>query len=228
MDERARHLAVNGRQRGRGRVDHRGRRHRQGVRGPGRAPHAGAERRLPPAHAVGRPDPPAPRAGQRRHAGRRPSRPRLRRRGHRPLPHRAHVLRRRPAHRDARDDRRAGQRRPRARAGQAAADAARRLRGDLPRDGGLPGHHPAARPAAARVPAQGARRDRGAGAASSRSRVDALQARDRPARRGESHARAPRLPAGHHLSRDHQHAGARDLRGRRAPSRRARVGSCRR
>jgi pyruvate,orthophosphate dikinase len=33
-----------------------------------------------------------------------PARPRVRRRGHRPDPHRAHVLRGRPHHRDARDD----------------------------------------------------------------------------------------------------------------------------
>ena len=144
---------VNGRTARRGRLDHGRRQHRQGVRRPGRAPHAGDERRLPPPDAVGRPDPPAPRAGQRRHAGRRPPRPRLRRRGHRALPHRAHVLRRRPPDRHARDDRRAGHRGPPARARQAAADAARRLRGHLPRDGGLPGHHPAARSAAARVPA---------------------------------------------------------------------------
>ncbi len=60
-------------------------------------------------------------------------------------------------------------------AGQAAADAARRFRGDLPRDGRLPGHHPAARSAAARVPAQGAGRDRGAGRASSGKPVEELQ-----------------------------------------------------
>ena len=60
--------------------------------------------------------------------------------------------------------------RPPARAGQAAADAALGLRGHLPRDGGLPGHDPAARPAAARVPAEGASRDRGAAPRSSGSR----------------------------------------------------------
>ena len=93
--------------------------------------------------------------------------------GHRALPHRAHVLRGRPAHRHARDDRGAGHGRPAARAGQAAADAARRLRGHLPRDGGLPGHHPAARSAAPRVPAQGAGRDRGARARELEMPVDA-------------------------------------------------------
>ena len=50
----------------------------------------------------------------------------VRRRGHRPLPHRAHVLRRRPHRRRARDD--PGRRRdgPARGAGQAPADAARR------------------------------------------------------------------------------------------------------
>src|SRR5207253_2147848 len=80
------------------------------------------------------------------------------------LPHRAHVLRRRAAHGDAGDDRRAGQPGPPSRAGQAAADAALGLRGDLPRDGGLPRHHPPARSSTPRVPAQGARGDRSPGA----------------------------------------------------------------
>ena len=79
--------------------------------------------------------------------------PRFRRRGDRALPNGAHVLRWGAALRDARDDRRGRHGRARARPGQAAADAASRLRGDLPRDGGLSGHDPAARPAAARVPA---------------------------------------------------------------------------
>ena len=47
---------------------------------------------------------PAARARQCRHAGRCPHRAPLRRRGHRPVPHRAHVLRRRPHPGDARDD----------------------------------------------------------------------------------------------------------------------------
>ena len=64
---------------------------------------------------------------------RRAHRARVRRRGHRPLPHRAHVLRRRPHRRGARDDpgRRRG--RPARGARQAPADAARRLRRALPR-----------------------------------------------------------------------------------------------
>ncbi len=166
-----------------------------------------------PPDAVGRPHPPAPRPGQRRHAGGRAPRAGLRRRRHRALPHGAHVLRRRAADGDAGDDRGPGHSRPQARAGQAAADAAGRLRGHLPRHGGLSGHHPAAGSAAPRIPAQGAVRDSGP-----RARAQAhdrgAAGRDRPAARGESDARAPRLPAGHHLPRDHHHAGAGDLRGR--------------
>ena len=55
------------------------------------------------------------RAHQRRHAGADAERPRVRRRRHRPLPHRAHVLRGRPHRRDARDDPRRDARGPRRR-----------------------------------------------------------------------------------------------------------------
>ena len=48
---------------------------------------------LPGVHEAGRPAPDHGRAHQRRHAGGRPRRPQLRRRGHRAVPHRAHVLR---------------------------------------------------------------------------------------------------------------------------------------
>ena len=89
----------------------------------------------------------------------------VRRRRHRPVPHRAHVLRGRPHHRGAPDD--PGRRRGRAqsRAGQAAADAARRFRSHLQGDGGPAGHHPPARSAAARIPAAQGRGDRGSGRA---------------------------------------------------------------
>ena len=83
---------------------------------------------------------------------------RVRRRGHRPVPHRAHVLRRRPHRRRARDD--PGRRRggPPRGAGQDPADAARRLRRAVRDHGGPAGDHPPARPAAARVPAARPRR----------------------------------------------------------------------
>ena len=74
-------------------------------------------------------------------------------RGHRPLPHRAHVHGRRPAADGARDDPRLRRGRAARRARAAAADAAGRLRGDLRGDGGAAGDDPPARPAAARVPA---------------------------------------------------------------------------
>ena len=85
----------------------------------------------------------------------------VRRRGHRPVPHRAHVLRRSAPGRDARDDPRRRRRRPARGARQDPADAARRLRRAV-RDHGRPADHdPPARPAAARVPAARARGDRG-------------------------------------------------------------------
>ena len=73
--------------------------------------------------------------------------------GHRPDQDRAHVPRRAPAARRAADPGRG--RRGQARgAGRARATAARRLRGDPGRDGRAAGDDPAARPAAARVPAR--------------------------------------------------------------------------
>ena len=60
-------------------------------------------RQLPRAPRRRRQDREAPGLGQRRHAGRRPPRPRLRSEGHRPLPHRAHVHGRRPSARHAGD-----------------------------------------------------------------------------------------------------------------------------
>src|SRR5919197_2543152 len=86
--------------------------------------------------------------------GRRRPGARVRRRGDRPLPHRAYVFRRRAAAGDAGDD--PGPRRGRSPvgAGSAAAVPAIGLRGD-PRGHGGPGRDdPAARPAAPRVPAR--------------------------------------------------------------------------
>ncbi len=77
----------------------------------------------------------------------------VRRRGHRALPHRAHVLRRGAHPGGARDD--PGRRREIAAQGdrQAPADAARRFRRAVRDHEGASGHDPAARSAAARVPA---------------------------------------------------------------------------
>ena len=96
---------------------------------------------------------PAARARQRRPARSGGGGGGVRRRGHRPLPHRAHVLRRGQDRPDARDDRRRDRGRPAQGAGQAAAAAARGLRRDLPGDEGAAGHDPDAGSPAARVPA---------------------------------------------------------------------------
>ncbi len=84
------------------------RHHRRGHARPDRDRRAQALRRLRPGHEVGRQVPHDGHPHQRRHARGRPARPRLRRRGHRPVPHRAHVLRGRPHQGDARDDPRRG------------------------------------------------------------------------------------------------------------------------
>jgi pyruvate,orthophosphate dikinase len=77
--------------------------------------------------------------------------------GHRPVPHRAHVLRRRPPavmremiFADRPEDRRVG-------AGTPAADAAQRFRAAVRDHGRAAGHHPPVRPALARIPAAGPR-----------------------------------------------------------------------
>ena len=107
---------------------------------------------------LGRRRPPARGARERGHARRRNEGTRVRRPGHRPLPHRAHVLRRgAPAGRPGDDPRRRRGGAPR-RARPAAAVPAERLRGHLRGDGRAAGDDPAARPAAARVPAARSRR----------------------------------------------------------------------
>ncbi len=101
------------------------------------------------------------RSRQCRDAAGRPRRARLRRAGHRALPDGAHVLRGRSHHRGARDDPRRGRGGPAQRAREAAAVPARRLRRAV-RDHVRPaGLHPAARSAAARVPAAQRRGNRG-------------------------------------------------------------------
>ena len=111
------------------------------------------------------------------------------------------------------------------RPGEAAAHAAGGLRRPLPGDARPPGHHPHPRPAAARVPAQargadGADRDPAGEGRDGEPREDrapvAAAARGGGAARVQPHARPPRLPPGHHLPRDHAHAGAGHLRGRGA------------
>ena len=121
---------------------------RQGADDPTRAewgPGAGAP--------LGRRDPPAPGVGQRRLSARRRAGPPLRRPGHRPLPHRAHVhgagaAADRPGDDPGQLDRGAPQA-----AGPAAALPARRLLRHPQGDGRAAGGHPAHRSAAPRVPA---------------------------------------------------------------------------
>ena len=109
---------------------------------------------------------------------------RVRRAGDRPLPHRAHVLRRGAAARRAGDDPRRRRGGPPRRARPAAAVPAVRLRGDLRGDGRPAGDDPAARPAAARVPAAARGGGRRAHARSASARCG-----------GEPDARHARLPA---------------------------------
>ena len=105
-------------------------------------------------------------ARQCRNAGRRQGGAALRRRRHRALPHRAHVLRGRPHRGGARDDPRRRRGGPARRPRQAAADAARGLQAAVPHHVGPARHDPPARPAAARIPAPHRRRDgRGGGLA---------------------------------------------------------------
>ena len=123
---------------------------------PGRIPtvEAAVLRRAGDAAALGRRSRPARGHGQRRHAARRRPGPRVRRDGHRAVPHRAHVQRSAASADRAGDDpgRHAASERQR-RARPAAADPARGLQGHLRRDGRAAGDRAAARPADARVPA---------------------------------------------------------------------------
>ena len=110
---------------------------------------AGDDRRFRDAHGVGRFGQTDEGARQRRDPGRRPRRPLVRRRGHRPLPHRAHVLRRRADRCGARNDSRRQRAGTPGRARQALADAAPGLRRIVRDHDRAPGHHPPARSAAA-------------------------------------------------------------------------------
>ena len=174
---------------------------------------AGTVRRVRHADGLGRSGPQARRSRQRRHAGRCAHRHQVRRRGHRALPHRAHVLRGNPHPHRARDDPRRGRAGPPRRAGETAADAARGFRRAVRDHEGPAGDDPAARSAAARVPAAHPGRDRGSRARDEHRSAQARRSRPR-SRRIQSDARLPRLPARDRLSGNRRDAGARDLRGR--------------
>ena len=205
--DRRRHDAEEGRHPHHRRLD------RPGARRQGGDARAGARRRIRHADEVGRRGAQAQGARQCRYAGRCARRHQVRRRGHRALPHRAHVLRRGPHPRRARDDPGRGREGAPRRARQAAADAARRFRRAVRDHGRAAGDHPPARSAAARIPAAHRGGDRGGGAGHGRRSAKARRPRPRAARI-QSDARLPRLPAGDRLSGDRRNAGARHLRGR--------------
>ena len=131
------------------------------------------------------------RASERRQRARRGPRALVRRRGHRPVPHRAHVPRRTAAHGAAHDPRRHGGKGSR-RARGAARDAARRLRGDPRRDGRLAGDRAAARSPTARVPPAHGRADCPRGSRRARRDVASTLYRGPIVARAEPDARDPR------------------------------------
>ncbi len=117
--------------------------------------------RIRHADGMGRPGAQAEGARQRRYPGGCAGRHQVRRRRHRSLPHRAHVLRGDAYPHGARDDpRRRRAEAPRG-AGKTVADAARRFRRTVRDHAGPAGDDPPARSAAARIPAAHAGRDRG-------------------------------------------------------------------
>ena len=176
-----------------GRLPHDQRHDRRRHDRQGRHHHARDQRRLRHPDGVGRRGPHPQGPHQRRHPPGRRQGPLLRRRGDRPLPDRAHVLRGPADRRHAQDDpgRRRG--RPQGRAGRARALPARGLRRHLRGDGRPPRDHPPARPAAARVPPP--RRGRpGRGRPPARHPGREGQAPGRAAARVQPDARPPRLP----------------------------------
>jgi pyruvate,orthophosphate dikinase len=92
------------------------------------------------------------------------------------------------------------------------ADPAHDVQGDLRGDGRPAGHHPPARPAAARVLAAGPRRPLDVAQDLGVS-PKLLQERLEPAARGQPDARAPRRARRHHQPGGLPDPGARDLRG---------------
>ena len=165
-------------------------------------------------HDHGRHLPDDGRAHQRRHAGGCQGRPRLRRRGHRPGPHRAHVLRRGlrpaallPAQDDPEQDRRGAHGRPERTLPVRQGVAERHAGGD----GRSAGDHPPPRPAAARVRAAGRREAGRTGPGAGHRGGGRQEARRGPARDKPDDG-SPRRPPRHHLSRGERDADPRHLR----------------
>jgi phosphohistidine swiveling domain-containing protein len=98
-------------------------------------------------------------------------------------------------------------------AGEAAADAARRLRGPVPRDERSGGHHPPARSAVARVRSARRREPARDGARDERAAGGDQDARRRSARVQPDDG-SSRLSSRHHLPGNHRDADARHPRGR--------------
>ncbi len=164
---------------------------------------------------LGRQGAPAQGARQRRSARPGEGRHRLRRPGHRPVPHRAHVLRRGQDRPDARDDRRRERGRPPRRAGEAPAAAARATSpassgrwtasGVTIRTIDPPLHEflPHDEEGVAEL------------AKATDSSVESIKARIAELHESNPMLGTPRLPPRDLLPGDHRDAGARHLRGRR-------------
>ena len=169
--------------------------------------------------ADARPQGQARRAGQRRHRRGRRQRPPPRRRGHRAVPHRAHVPRPRPPAGRAPDDPRQHRRGGGRGARRAAQGPAGRLHRDPRGDGRPAGHGAPARPAAARVPPVG----RGA-AHQGGHRAASTSEEKRAARRGRELVRAqpddrhPRRAPRRRQAGPLRDAGAGAARRRRRPA----------
>ena len=149
-------------------------------------------------------------------------RARIRRRGRRPLPHRAHVYGRRPPAEDAADDHGRRRGRPARRSGPAPRPAAGRLRGIFEAMEGLPitirlldpPLHEFAPDRFALVEQVTEARLRGAPQTAALEHL--LERVAAASRRGQPDARHSRRAARDHPSRDLRDAGARDLPRRRA------------
>ncbi len=156
---------------------------------------------------------------QRRHARPVGECSRARRRGDRPVPHRAHVPRLGARGGGPADDLRGDRGRGAGRLRRAAPAAEGRLRRDLPRDGRVAGDGAPARPTAARVPA-GSHGALGRGGVGGRARGGRRRARAAPREgpptpRDEPDARTARRAPGDREARPVRDAGPRDRGGRR-------------
>ena len=194
----------------RGRPAHDRRRHRPGDPGLRSARPAADQRGLRDDPRLGRRDAPAEGARMRTRPRTRQG-PRVRRAGHRPLPHRAHVHGRGPAPVRARDDHGLGEEERRRALEKLLPHQQADFEGIFQAMAWTPGHDQAARPAAPRVPARPRRGHRRPNEGAD-PRVAGV----------EPDARDARLPPGAHVARDLRDAGEGD------PARRRRGGGAHR